>query len=120
MRDVPPATCPITTAVAARVEARAISIRPGERGKIVATIERRNDFKGRIPLEVRGLPYGVRVVDLGLNGILVNPGETRREIAIFCESWVEPADRPIVVLAKREGKGTEHAAESIILKIEPK
>ena len=40
-------------------------------------VERRNGFTGRIPLEVRGLPHGVRVLDIGLNGILITEKETR-------------------------------------------
>ncbi len=94
-----------------------ITVRPGSEVRLTVTIERRNDFKGRVPLEVRGLPHGVRVLDIGLNGILITERETTRTIAIYCEPWVEPIDHPIVVLAKREGKNTEHAAKSVMLKI---
>ena len=80
-------------------------------------IERRNGFKGRVPLDVRGLPHGVRVLDIGLNGILVLPGQTTRTIEIFCEPWVKPTEHPFVVFARREGKGTEHAAKSVLLRV---
>jgi hypothetical protein len=80
-------------------------------------IERRAGFTGRIPLEVKGLPHGVRVLDIGLNGILITETETRRTIQIYAEPWVEAVDHPIVVLAKREGKNTEHGAKSVLLKI---
>ena len=82
-------------------------------------IERRNGFKGRVPLEVRGLPHGVRVLDIGLNGILITEREPSAEVVIYAEPWVKPMDHPFVVLAKREGKNTEHAARSVLLKVTP-
>ena len=54
------------------------------------TIERRNGFKGRVPLDVRGLPHGVRVLDIGLNGVLITERETTRTIVIYAEPWVVP------------------------------
>jgi len=94
-----------------------IVIRPGGETRLVVDIERRGDFKGRVPLEVRGLPHGVRVLDIGLNGILVTERDTSREIVIYAEPWVRPTARPFVVLAKREGKNTEHAAKSVLLTV---
>ena len=70
-----------------------------------------------MPLDVKGLPHGVRVLDIGLNGILVNENETTRTIVIYAEPWVQPAERPFVVLARREGKGTEHAAKGVMLRV---
>ena len=70
-----------------------------------------------VPLDVLGLPHGVRVLDIGLNGILVTPGQTSRTVTIYCEPWVKPMEHPIVVLARREGKNTEHAAGPVLLKI---
>ena len=70
-----------------------------------------------MPLDVRGLPHGVRVLDIGLNGILITEKEASRAIQIYAEPWVQPAEHPIVVLAKREGKNTEHAAKSVLLRI---
>jgi hypothetical protein len=70
-----------------------------------------------VPLDVRGLPHGVRVLDIGLNGILINPGETTRTIVIQCDPWVQPTAHPFVVLARREGKNTEHAAKSVLLRV---
>jgi hypothetical protein len=93
-------------------------IKPGHEARLKVKIERRNDFKGRVPLEVRGLPHGVRVLDVGLNGILVTERDTEREVAIYAEPWVKPMEHPFVVLSKREGKGTEHAARSVTLKVQ--
>ena len=83
-------------------------------------VERRDGFAGRIPVEVRGLPYGVRVLDIGLNGILITEKETTRTIVIYAEPWVEPTEHPFVVLARSERKGTEHAAKSVLLRVSAK
>ena len=53
-----------------------VTIKPGSEAKLTVKIERRNGFKGRVPLEVRGLPHGVRVLDIGLNGILITERDT--------------------------------------------
>jgi hypothetical protein len=66
---------------------------------------------------VRGLPHGVHALDIGLNGILINENETRRTVVLYAEPWVQPADRPFVVLARREGKNTEHGAKAVTLKL---
>ncbi|MGL6094924.1 MAG: c-type cytochrome domain-containing protein, partial [Fimbriiglobus sp.] len=93
-------------------------VRPGHEAKFVVKIERKNGFAGRVPLEVRGLPYGVRVLNVGLNGILVLPRDSEREIVVFAEPWVGPTARPFVVSAKREGKPTEFAAPPVVLRVE--
>ncbi|MFO0967306.1 MAG: c-type cytochrome domain-containing protein [Gemmataceae bacterium] len=94
-----------------------VMLKPGGITRLTVVIERKNGFSGRIPLEVRGLPHGVRVLDIGLNGILINETETRRTMQIYAEPWVTPTDHPIVVLSRREGKNTEHGAKSVMLKI---
>jgi hypothetical protein len=98
-------------------EQAAVTVKPGGETRLTVRVERRNGFGGRIPVEVRGLPHGVRVLDIGLNGILITEKETTRTIAIYCESWVQPTEHPFVVLAKREGKNTDHAARSVLLKV---
>lgn len=108
---VPPGDLVTTTAVGE------VTIRPGSEARLLVKIERRNGFKGRVPIEVRGLPHGVRVLDIGLNGILITERDTEREVAIYAEPWVQPTDHPFVVLSKREGKNTEHAARSVLLKV---
>ncbi len=101
-----------------RTEESEIHLRPGGQTKLTVHIERRNGFQGRVPLEVKGLPHGVRVIDIGLNGILINANETRRVVVIEAESWVQPHSMPFVVLSRREGKNTEHAAKAVKLKIQ--
>jgi hypothetical protein len=82
-------------------------------------VERRNNFKGRIPIEVRGLPHGSRVLDIGLNGILITERETSRAITIYTEPWAQPTEHPFVVLAKHEGTNREHGAQSVLLRVLP-
>ncbi|HEY1379115.1 MAG TPA: hypothetical protein VGF55_20100, partial [Gemmataceae bacterium] len=41
---------------------REVVIRPGQETFLDVAVERRNGFVGRIPLDVRGLPHGVRVL----------------------------------------------------------
>ena len=94
-----------------------ISIRPGGVARLTVRIERRHGFKGRVPIEVRGLPHGVRVLDIGLNGILITEQETSRTMRLYAEPWVQATEHPIVVLAKHEDKKTEHAARSVLLKV---
>jgi hypothetical protein len=100
-----------------------ITVQPGGQVRLTARIERNHwwlvGFQGRVPLDVRGLPHGVRVLDIGLNGILITERETVRTFVIYCEPWVQPQEHPIVVLAKQEKRNTEHAAKSVLLKIEP-
>jgi WD40 repeat protein len=94
-----------------------ITVKPGSEVRLQVKVERRNGFTGRVPLDVRGLPHGVRVLDIGLNGILIIPGETTRTIVIYCEPSVQELEHPFVVLSRREGMNTEHAAKSVLLKV---
>jgi hypothetical protein len=96
----------------------AVVIKPGQETRLVVDVERRGDFKGRVPVEVRGLPHGVRVLNIGLNGILITERDTSREVVIYAEPWVRPTEHPFVVLARSERKGTEHAAKAVLLKVQ--
>jgi hypothetical protein len=40
-----------------------------------------------------------------------------RTIVIYAEPWVEATEHPFVVLAKREGENTDHAARSVLLRV---
>ncbi len=103
--------------IATATEQSEATIRPGGEARVTVRVQRRNKFDGRIPLEVEGLPHGVRVLDVGLNGILITPGETTRTFVLRAEPWVRPMEHPIVVLSKREGRGTDHAAKSVLLRV---
>ena len=95
-----------------------VTLKPGGRARMTVKIERRNKFNGRVPLDLLGLPHGVQVLDIGLNGILILPGQTERRVTLYADPWVKPTERPIVVLAKREGKNAQHAAKPVMLRVE--
>lgn len=103
--------------IVATTEQSEVTVQPGKEVRLTVNIDRRNGFKGRVPVEVRGLPHGVRVLDIGLNGILITPMESSRTFVIYAEPWVKATEHPFVVLARREGKNTEHAARSVMLKV---
>jgi WD40 repeat protein len=96
-----------------------VSVKPGGEVRMLVRIERRSGFNARVPIEVRGLPHGVRVENIGLNGILMPPGIAEREIVIRAEPWVQAISLPFVVVARNEGKKTEHAAPAVVLNIKP-
>jgi hypothetical protein len=98
-------------------EQESVTLRPGGDTRLTVKIERRNGHTGRVPLEVRGLPHGIRVLDIGLNGILITERETTRTIVIHADSWVTPTEHPFVVLSRSERKNTEHAAKSVLLRV---
>jgi hypothetical protein len=105
--------------IVATVDRSEVVLQPGKEAKLLVQIERRNEFKGRIPIEVRGLPHGSRVLDIGLNGILITERDTSRLITLYTEPWAEPTEHPFVVLAKREGTNREHATRSVLLRVVP-
>ena len=72
--------------IVATTDVHEVTIKPGQSTKLLVTIERRNGFAGRVPIEVRGLPRGVRVLNIGLNGILITPGDTQREMVIYADA----------------------------------
>ena len=90
--------------VTVRAMAEKVEIAPGSRAKVPVRIERHNGFAGRVPLDVRGLPQGVRVLDIGLNGVLVPPNQTERTLEIEVDPWLEPVTLPFVVTARKEGQ----------------
>ena len=100
------------------VRQQTITIQPGKETRFTVDIERQGKFTGRVPLDVKGLPHGVRVLNVGLNGILITERETSREVVLYAEPWVQPMERPLVVLARREGVNAEFAAKPLTLNVE--
>ncbi len=71
-------------------EPKEVTLVPGGTAKITVKATRHNGFEDRIPIGVRNLPHGVYVLDTGLNGILIRPGETERTYTLYAEPWVKP------------------------------
>ncbi|MBL8864506.1 MAG: hypothetical protein JNK93_03000, partial [Planctomycetia bacterium] len=99
------------------VSTESLTIEPGKETKFKVSVERRNGFKGRVPLDVRGLPHGVRVLNIGLNGILLTERDSEREVVIYAEPWVKPMSHPLSVLSRRESTGKEHAGKTVTLTV---
>ena len=94
-----------------------VEIRPGGISTLKLKAVRGEAFKGRIPIDVRNLPYGVRVLDIGLNGVLITERETEREIRIYAEPWVKPQDRPFFAAGKAENAGTADSSPPVLLEV---
>jgi hypothetical protein len=78
-------------------ETHEVVLEPGGRAKIEVSVSRNNGFAGRVPLDVRNLPPTVRVIDVGLNGVLVNETETKRTFTLEALPWAEPMVQPVFV-----------------------
>lgn len=100
------------------VQGNSLSIQPDEETRFIVKIERKEGFKNRIPIDIRGLPHGVTVQNIGLNKIMITEKETSREVVIRAEPWVAPTTCPILVVAQREGKKAEFAATPVMLTIQ--
>jgi hypothetical protein len=101
-------------------DVRQVTLRPGGTVEVIAQVDRRNGFKGRVPIEVRDLPYGVQVRDVGLNGVLITEQQTSRRFVITAEPWVKPQTRPIFAVGRVESDpATEIASEPIVLTVAP-
>lgn len=105
-----------------RTDVPKITIRPGQEQYLEASIERHNGFAGRVPIDLKNLPYGVRVLDIGLNGVLITESVKSRRFTVYCEPWVKPMQRMIYCTVRTEtgsGAPTEVAASPILLEVIP-
>jgi hypothetical protein len=99
-------------------------LEPGGTAEIEVAIQRNNDYGGRVPVEVRDLPPGVRVLNVGLNGVLINETENRRKFVLEALANARPIEQRIVVAGDIETRAgvqqTSYAAEPVLLKVRPK
>ncbi len=102
-KPTPPADVTATT------DRPGVSIKPGGEVRLTVRVKRLPGFTGRVPVEVRGLPHGVRGPNIGLNGILLTPNVPEREMVIPAEPWVKPGTVPFAVVARSENTGAEFA-----------
>lgn len=102
------------------VDRQEVRLEPGKEARIRVDIDRLGEFRGRVPVNVRNLPYGVRVMNVGLNGILVTQEESSRVFTLYAEPWVKPLVQPIYVVARVETNSPnplEHAAAAVQLQV---
>lgn len=106
--------------VTVTTEAKEVALEPGKEVTVTLNIERHNGFKGRVPCSVENLPPGVRVVNVGLNGVLVTEAQASRTFTLRAEDWAKPIDQPIYVVAAVESNApTSHSSPPILLKVAP-
>jgi len=104
-----------------RAETRVVEVEIGGTADLAVEIARHNGFGGRVPVEVRNLPPRVRVLDVGLNGVLLNENETRRGFTIEALPMAEPIEQLIYVSGRvetRSGLPASYAApEPVLLRV---
>jgi len=83
-------------------DASRIELAPGRAVTLTVTIERHNGFTGRVPVSVMNLPHGVRVDDVGLNGVMITEQETSRVVHIVAEPWVQTQTQPLIIVGRVE------------------
>jgi len=83
-------------------DATQLALVPGKASTLSVKLGRNNGFTSRVPIEVLNLPFGVYVMNTGLNRILVREGEYERTMEIYAEPWVTGIDRTIYVQARIE------------------
>jgi hypothetical protein len=104
--------------VVVTTDSRQVSIEPGKEVTVTLHVDRHNGFKGRVPCFVQNLPPGVRVVNVGLNGVLVTEAQTSRTFTLRAEEWATPANQPIYVVGIVESNSpTMHPSAPVLLNI---
>lgn len=100
---------------------QAIVLKPGETTNVTIKVTRENGFMGRVPCQVENLPPGVRVANVGLNGVLVHSGETTHTFTLIAEPWAAPITQPAYIVGQVESDAsTNHASLPITIKVEGK
>ncbi|MEO6237030.1 MAG: hypothetical protein ABIQ52_08525, partial [Vicinamibacterales bacterium] len=102
--------------------AQQIEVTAGQTVALTVAIERHNGFTARVPISVMNLPHGVRVDDIGLNGVMITEQETTRTIHIVAEPWVQAQTQPLLIVGRVEVNSplrNESAALPVQLVIKP-
>ena len=79
-----------------------VTLEPGGHASVTIKIKREREFAGRVPFDVRNLPHGVIVTDVGLNGVMITEEETTQRFRLAAESWVKPMEQPVFVVGRIE------------------
>lgn len=95
------------------LEPAEITIAPGQMVTATLRVER-HGHDDLVNFTVEGLPHGVFVENLGLNGVLLPKGQTERQIFLSAVSWVTDVDRTCFGLATNAGV---QASTPVLLKV---
>lgn len=108
---MPPPDIVTSTAV------REVALQPGGMQEVAVSIVRQNNFGGRVRVQVLGLPEGVRVSAVGLNGINIAENENQRAFVIEAMENAPPWDGPVWFAGQvetRSGSQTVYAAPQAV------
>jgi hypothetical protein len=95
-----------------------LAIQPGKSVTVTLKVDRQNGFKGRVPCSVENLPPGIRVVNVGLNGVLVTEAQSSRTFTLRAEDWAKPITQPVYVVGRVESNSpTMHPSAPILLQV---
>ena len=95
-----------------------LAIQPGKSVTVTLHVQRQNGFKGRVPCSIENLPPGVRVVNVGLNGVLVTESQSSRTFTLRAEDWAKPITQPVYVVGRVESNSpTMHPSAPILLQV---
>jgi hypothetical protein len=104
--------------VVVTTESKEVSLEPGKEVTVTLHVERRNGFNGRVPCTIEDLPSGVRVVNVGLNGVLVTETQSSRTFTLRAEEWAHPVKQPIYVVGMVESNSpTLHSSAPILVNV---
>ncbi|MFN6203328.1 MAG: hypothetical protein ACK496_12710, partial [Acidobacteriota bacterium] len=79
-----------------------VNLEPGGTARVSLRITRQRGFKGRVPFDIRNLPHGVIVRDIGLNGVLVTEDETTQRFELYAEPWTRPVEQSVLAIGRIE------------------
>jgi hypothetical protein len=108
--------------ISLEIENPEVTLEAGGTVHVAVKVDRNNGFQGRVPVSVLNLPFGVKVTDVGLNGVLITEEQTRREFTLEALPWVEPTERLVAVSGLVETRSplqANYAARPFKLKIVP-
>jgi hypothetical protein len=100
-----------------------VTLEPGGNAWVTINLERRGEFKGRVLFDVRNLPHGVIVKDVGLSGIMIPLGETTQRFELEAAPWAKPETRTFFVVARLDTTSPqrlEAPARPLTLSVQPK
>ena len=99
---------------------REVVLEPGQDATITVTVNRKNGFGGRVPVEVLNLPPHTDTPEVGLNRIMVTEEKESRTFSIRALPGAKPLEQLIYVsgiVETRSLQPTAFTAEPIALKI---
>jgi hypothetical protein len=100
------------------VKDKKIRISPDGEAQMTLGVQRFNGFRGRVLFRIQDLPYGVRPINVGLNGVMIAENETERTFTLECRSFVKPGSRQVLAVGTVEALvPTEHPSEPVTLEV---